>query len=321
MSHQHHEDELCDIKSMTGDYPGIIGFNLADLDTNGLDMISELGKRAYARGNLIAFHMEMSNPVTGGPNLIKQDSGEVLHTVRRILPGGDKHQKLLSILDALAAFVHTFKDDQGHYIPVIFRPFHENNAKWFWYGQNNAAQNTPDDYTKLWRFTVEYLRDTKQVHNFLYVYAPSDQYLDFHKDGAATAYLKTFPGDAYVDVMAFDGYHNVFTDALVPTYVHHVHELVVEAERRGKIPAIAEIGLQHNGIEKNHSFWMNRVLSPIKASPVTRRLAYIMTWTNRCAQACSIWLPYKGHPSEADFLQFYHDNITVFSREMPDLYT
>jgi len=53
-------------------------------------------------------------------------------------------------------------------IPIIFRPWHENNQRRFWW----AVRGDGRDFIKLWRFTVEYLRDTSGVHNLLYAYTP-----------------------------------------------------------------------------------------------------------------------------------------------------
>ncbi len=35
-----------------------------------------------------------------------------------------------------------------------------------------ANHCTPDEFKELYRFTVTYLRDTLQVHNFIYAFSP-----------------------------------------------------------------------------------------------------------------------------------------------------
>lgn len=86
----------------------------------------------------------------------------------RILPGGDKNSGFNTYLDRIADFASNLKDDDGNLIPVLFRPFHEQNGGWFWWG---AATTTKSEYAELYRYTVEYLRDIKGVHNFLYVFS------------------------------------------------------------------------------------------------------------------------------------------------------
>lgn len=75
----------------------------------------------------------------------------------------------------------SLRTDAGEYVPVLFRPFHEHTGNGFWWGKGNC---TAEEYIALWRFTLEYLRDTKGVHNLLYVYSPDivssqDNYLEF----------------------------------------------------------------------------------------------------------------------------------------------
>lgn len=94
-------------------------------------------------------------------------------------------------------FFAGLKAADGTLAPVLFRPFHEHTGSGFWWGE---AQCTPDEYRALWRFTVEYLRDVKRVHNLLYVYSP-----DLYRD--AEHYMERYPGDEWVDVLGLDAYH------------------------------------------------------------------------------------------------------------------
>jgi mannan endo-1,4-beta-mannosidase len=51
------------------------------------------------------------------------------------------------------------EDNNGKLIPIIFRPFHEFDGNWFWWGANYC---TAEEYISVYRFTVNYLRDTKK---------------------------------------------------------------------------------------------------------------------------------------------------------------
>jgi len=54
-------------------------------------------------------------------------------------------------------------------VPIIFRPFHEHNGKAFWWSKyvyksitkEPKGNRVPDEFTHVWQFTVEYLRDVK----------------------------------------------------------------------------------------------------------------------------------------------------------------
>ena len=84
----------------------------------------------------------------------------------------------------------SLKGDRQEYIPVIFRPFHELNGSWFWWGGKNC---TPEEIKQLYRFTVAYLRDQKNVHNLLYAYN-TDRFT------TKEDYLERYPGDEWVDI-------------------------------------------------------------------------------------------------------------------------
>ena len=199
-----------DVKSICGDYPAMMGWDLAqielwDLDSNSPtgvdndaknidgDKFTDIRNRileAYARGGVTTIGWHTTNPATGGT------AWDVTAAVGRIIPGGDLHEKYCGWLDKVAAFMLSLRTDAGEYVPVLFRPFHEHTGNGFWWGKGNC---TADQYIALWRFTLEYLRDTKGVHNLLYVYSPDivssqDNYLEF------------WPGDAYVDVLGLDAY-------------------------------------------------------------------------------------------------------------------
>jgi mannan endo-1,4-beta-mannosidase len=59
----------------------------------------------------------------------------------------------------------------------------------------------------LWQFTVHYLRDTKKLHNLIYVFSPDRS--RWNLDDAPVDYLYAYPGDDYVDVLGIDNYRDV----------------------------------------------------------------------------------------------------------------
>ena len=110
---------------------------------------------------------------------------------KSILPGGQNHERYKKDLRKVAEFSSSLRDDDGKLIPFIFRPFHEFDGEWFWWG---AAYNEPEEFKDLWRFTVHYLRDILNVHNMLYAFSPDIKF-DSRED-----YLLRYPGDDYVDM-------------------------------------------------------------------------------------------------------------------------
>ncbi|XP_046330291.2 mannan endo-1,4-beta-mannosidase-like [Haliotis rufescens] len=307
-------DELSDVKSVTGQYAAVIDLGMWQLSDDRNIVVSHLVKTALKRGVIATLSQHLYNPITGGRPWVEEDNGTVLHTVRRLLPGGDTNWKFQKNLDTIAEVAHNLTDDQGKLIPVLYRPLHELNGDWFWWGLGNKVQNTEDDLKSFYRYIVTYLRDHKKVHNFLYVFSP-DKFTD------KADYLKVYPGDDYVDVIATDFY---YTSPSVKTsdFSRIVKQLVEIAESRNKIAAVSEAGLFNNGIDQQTNFWNEKILDVIKTDPTSRRIAYILTWANHCGNnKCELWVPYKGHPAENDFRNnFFNDPITMFGDDIPDMF-
>lgn len=100
-----------------------------------------------------------------------------------------------------SCFAGELKDDEGKPIPIIFRPFHEHTQTWSWWG---ASCTTATEFIALWKFTVNYLRDTKGIHQFIYAISPQMDTVKTEDD-----FLFRWPGDDYVDFIGMDCYHGL----------------------------------------------------------------------------------------------------------------
>ena len=107
---------------------------------------------AFERGGVITVSWHAPNFVTGGS--FYDTTGDV---VTKILPGGSHHTNFTAILDDIAYNLGNL-EYMGEDIPIIFRPWHEFNGNWFWWGSSYCSKQ---DFKNLFRFTVEYLRDVK----------------------------------------------------------------------------------------------------------------------------------------------------------------
>lgn len=303
-----------DVKEVTGSYPAIYGWEIGDLrqdvevSLDGVNFESMKGwiKEAYSRGgiNTIAWHM--NHPVTDGNTWDKTPG------VAAILPGAEQHEKFKTWLDKFAAFTQDLKGADGELIPILFRPYHEHTGSWFWWGDE---QTTIEEYVALWRFTVEYLRDEKGVHNLLYVYSPDNQ------AGREFAnYLTKYPGDEYVDVLGMDDYGSV--DGRNPAeFSNELAWLVEEAERRDKIPALSETGVE---TIPNPKWWTEQLAPSFESNPKANGIAYILTWRNankEREQREHFYTSFPGHTSAPDMKAFRELGLFAFEDDLPDMYS
>jgi len=293
-----------DVKEVCGDYPAVYGWDLGDIQNpanlDGVDftlMKNRIGE-AYGRGGVNTISMHLDNPVSGG------DAWDNSAAVGEILPGGPRHAGYLHTLSLIAAFLKDLKTPSGTCIPVVLRPYHEHNQTWPWWGR---AACTVDEYTALWRMTVEYFRDECGLHHLLYAISPQDV-------GTEGEYLERYPGDEYVDVFGLDYYR--LTNASSISQLGKTLQIIrTLAENRGKISAVTEIGVDKVSIS---NWWTGYLLKALKYSEQSQKTAWTLVWRN--ASESHHFGPYPGHASAPDFVKFYRDSLTVFEGDLPDLY-
>lgn len=77
-------------------------------------------------------------------------------------------------------------------VTVLWRPFHEFDGKWFWWGKGG-----PDIFVQLWRLMYTRFTTVWGLNNLIWVLGYSHLY---------TKYDGWYPGDAYVDIIGSDSY-------------------------------------------------------------------------------------------------------------------
>ena len=300
-----YESGRSDIKDVTGDYPAVYGWELGrleidqpvNLDSVPFKKMQQLIKDGYNRGAVITISWHLNNPLTGKTAWDPEPG-----TVASILPGGSKHDLYKTWLDKIAAFMNGLKGNRGELIPVIFRPYHELNGNWFWWGGKNCS---PDEFKKLWIFTVSYLRNEKKLHHLLYTYN-TDRF------SSKEDYLEKYPGDEWVDVIGFDIYQrNSSNEKFIADIDKMLSTLEEIAKEKNKIPALTEFG----GNLADNNWWTHTFLKGIG----NHRISYVLGWRNAGRTPGGEfegYVPYKGHGSNEDFIRFYKQENTFFERDI-----
>lgn len=294
-----------DVKSVCGDYPAVISFDLGELELGGdasLDKVP-FGKirqeivNQYQRGGVVSLSWHARNPKTGGDAWDVSDST----VVRSILPGGECHAKFAGWLGRMADFINSLRTPDGVKVPVIFRPWHEHTGSWFWWGE---ALCTADDYKTLWSMTV----DTLQAHgvdNALYAYSTGTEPKD------TRSYLERYPENVPIDIVGFDAYR--YDDSFTATLDRMLAVTDSVGRAHGQLVALTEFG--YEGIPDPH-WWTAEVLPVITRYP----LVYALVWRNARERVTHYYAPYPGQVSEADFVEFYKNPRTLFAADVKGLY-
>lgn len=300
-----YEDGRSDVKDITGEYPAVFGWEFghleinapANLDSVPFNKMKEFIRKGFEMGSVITISWHLNNPLNGGSAWDPDPK-----TVESILPGGEKHDVYKEWLDKVAAFVNDLVAEDGQLIPVIFRPFHEWNGSWFWWGKDHCSAS---DFKALWKFTVSYLRDEKNIHHLLYAFN-SDKFYSEEE------YMERYPGDEWVDLVGFDIYQREMDNEeyvkVLDTMLTNLEHL---AKKRNKVPALTEFG----GVNTDSTWWTKTFLPVLKK----HKVSYVLGWRNAGLKnngELEYYVPYKGDVSENDFREFYKDSITLFQTDL-----
>jgi mannan endo-1,4-beta-mannosidase len=294
-----------DIKTLTGTYPAVYGYELAgignsvNMDSIPFALIKQRMTEAFDRGGINTVTWHMNNPVTGG------NAWDVTPAVGQILPDSSLEGFYKGELRKLGEFFKELKNKEGVLVPVIFRPFHESNGNWFWWGKGRC---NPEEYKQLWVFTVQFLRDSLQVHNILYAYST-----DIFEN--EDQYMERYPGDFWVDILGCENYWDFQWGSSVSNGISQLRMLVGMAEKHKKLAALTECGF--NGIPVNN-WWTQFLLQSVKEDTVARNISYMMVWRN--ANLKQYYTPFRGQRSALDFIAFEKDSFTLFEKDLPKLY-
>ncbi len=212
---------------------------------------------------------------------------------------GQLHPKLVAKLNTIADFAISLKDEEGNQIPILFRPWHENNIDYWWWGPPNPAA----DYQALWRATVKHL-DDMGAKNLLYVYSPNliletPATSPFSpQQSFEVSFQATYPGDDLVDVLAIDFYPR---NRQTKDFLGQVGFVCLCARENGKLAAISECGLEklaRNGIAVN-DYWTQEYIAPFCESD-ENLLSYALIWKN-VDPGGEFYGPFPGQGSVSDF--------------------
>lgn len=310
------EADRSDVKSVCGDYPALMGFDLGHLelgDSLNLDGVPfDMMRRAiieqYDRGGVVTLSWHVNNPLTGETAWVKPDSltEQQKQTVASVLEGGQVHERFLGELDKVADFLNSLETEDGVKVPVIFRPWHEHSGSWFWWGRDLCSI---EQYKALWKLTADRLKE-KGVANVLYAYSPNSSYdLDTEK------YMERYPGDEIIDILGLDYYCNAAEGdttalkAFATSLDAQLTTIQYIAKDLGKVLALTETG--YEGIPSDN--WWTSVLAPVLSK---HPVAYVLVWRNAYNIKGHHYAPYPGHRSADDFNVFYDDEHSLFLNDL-----
>lgn len=218
------------VYEVTGKYPAVKGMDFGFSEPNTLDGINYRQRtvdeaiRYHKEGSIITLMWHAVPPVKDEPVLFRGDIQSELtkqewHDL--LIPGTEINLRWQYQVDVIAFFLKQLRDA---HVPVIWRPYHEMNGKWFWWGQKPGE----DGYMKLYRMLFDRLVNYHKINNLLWVFN-ANEITGSH----VHPYSDFYPGAEYVDILATDVYRG--------NYQQSDYESLLELAN-GKPIALGEVG-------------------------------------------------------------------------------
>ncbi|AOS44736.1 Mannan endo-1,4-beta-mannosidase [Lacunisphaera limnophila] len=200
------DTRLPTVQKAFGHYPAVFSqdFGFSEPGTwdgiNYRQRIVDDAIRRHAEGFIINLMWHAVRPTDDEPVAFEKSiQGKLTDAEWRELltPGTALNERWQSQVDVIAFFLRQLRDAR---VPVLWRPYHEMNGSWFWWGGRPGA----DNFTKLYRMLFDRLTHFHRLNNLIWVYGPNEVRTN------VAPYADFFPGHDVVDALATDVYSNGF---------------------------------------------------------------------------------------------------------------
>ena len=233
LSGQHNYNQELDrfsdsVKAITGKLPALWGTDFIWNGTkdNGPAIVAESVKKSR-EGYIVTLMWHQGRPTDNPPYGWKESVQAKLTDAEwqaLITPGSELNSRWLAQIDKVAGYLKQLQEAK---VPVLWRPYHEMNGVWFWWGNRKGK----DGIAKLWTMMYDRYVNYHKLNNLIWVWGANGP-RDIPKD-EAFAYKDFYPGPAYVDILGTDIYNADYEQK-------DYNELLDLA--KGKMIALTEVG-------------------------------------------------------------------------------
>ena len=202
------------VYDLTGKYPALFGQDFGfsggeDKDsTEARPALIAEAKRQYENGAVVTLTWHAVKPTEDEPVTFRDSVQGHLTDYEwneLLTPGTELYNRWCAQVDVIAGFLRQLRDA---HVPVLFRPYHEMNGGWFWWGGRPGKNGSQALYRQLFDRFVNH----HKLNNLVWVWninAPSNP---------AMAITEYFPGREYADLLTEDIYgefqQNYYDDML-----------------------------------------------------------------------------------------------------------
>lgn len=224
-------EERAYIKEVTGYYPKLVEFEMLSYSPNinyedaseacltevyenegTMDTAIQLAKTSDIIP-MLCFHW--FSPIGGRDKAFYSENTD-FDPEQILIEGTPEREAFYSDLDVIAKQLQRFAEED---IAVLWRPLHEVEGEWFWWGSKGGAVAA-----KLYRMLYRYFVEDKGLNNLLWVWsAPTKE---------------AYPGDDYVDVIGWD----IYLQKKETTDYQEQYKQLIANTTGNKVAALTEVG-------------------------------------------------------------------------------
>ena len=239
------QEELKFIEKETGKLPALCGFELLAYSPNinweSCDeaCLKELREnegtlqQAYEwaqKGGLITFTWHWYSPI-GGVDKAFYSKNTGFDATKVLEEGTPEREAFYHDMDVMAELLQGFADK---HIPILWRPFHEAEGQWFWWGVKGM-----ETARQLYRLMFDYYTKEKHLDNLIWVW----------NNPKPEGYV----GDAYCDIVTADYYPPAHQHTSMKQELEELRKVTVN-----KRFAIGEIGVipDVDAVKEEQADWL-----------------------------------------------------------------
>lgn len=201
-----YETMMTALYNLTGKYAAIVGAEYGYKANNNFTTINNKIIQHWKAGGLVTISWHADNPFLDGYdcrwNSVTNKASIDFNALLKSAPESKARTNYRSELGKVAV---ALKALQTAGVVVIWRPFHEMNGNWFWWGPDNLSKPTNvQAYINLWTDMYNTFVTDYALSNLIWAWSPFNYQAGY--TSSVTAY---YPGSAYVDLVGEDAYNPV----------------------------------------------------------------------------------------------------------------
>jgi hypothetical protein len=175
-------NELQYLQTVTGKQPAVMGVDFIHQSANATEVQNAINW--WNAGGIPTIMWHWGAPGVGEGY---ENSKVEINIDNCFVPGTKEYNSFWNELRIKADLLEQLRNAN---VPVLWRPYHELNGNWFWWGKQG-----PERFKKLWRIMFDYFVHERGLNNLIWV-------LCYTGDPDPAWY----PGDEYVDIAGADTY-------------------------------------------------------------------------------------------------------------------